>query len=407
MKKIITIILFNIFITSNAFTQVLYSNSIETGNRYNPGLNQLNNPKVAFDDVLIPSAQVAGSDSIRVTKLKLGIRRITGAGATDVKLYYTVFEDTSTSYNSMIKMPPVYLGTVSLSANTGSTFTQIITLGDSVNTLFSVKTDTGKAYTGYQTIFVGFAFTNSDANNGIRITNAASVANDDALWIYNSDSTVQRFATNFGGNPKATFYVQLYGNTYTTPLPVSIVDFKGNKTSNSINILWATVNEINNKGFYIQRSGNGISFENIAFVPAKSNGNSTVKLEYTFNDFNFNTLNNFYRLLQVDKDGKSTLTNVILVKAVSKSAIEFVRLYPNPASDFTTIKLHSNENNKVCNISIIDNAGKVVLYNKKELQAGINDIWLNLKNLTVGIYHLLVTEPNGEVIASKEFIIAR
>ena len=92
---------------------------------------------------------------------------------------------------------------------------------------------------------------------------------------------------------------------------------------------------------------------------------------------------------------------------MSKSAIEFVRLYPNPASDFTTIKLHSNENNKVCNISIIDNAGKVVLYNKKELQAGINDIWLNLKNLTVGIYHLLVTEPNGEVIASKEFIIAR
>ncbi|MFY7884979.1 MAG: hypothetical protein ACOVOV_09075, partial [Dolichospermum sp.] len=50
------------------------------------------------------------------------------------------------------------------------------------------------------------------------------------------------------------------------PLPVSLVNFTGKKEG-SINVLsWNTANEVNNKGFYLQRSADGVNFSNVTFV---------------------------------------------------------------------------------------------------------------------------------------------
>jgi hypothetical protein len=380
--------------------QTLYTNAVETGSRFTPGLTQSGNPKVAFDDVLIPSATVAGSDSIRVTKLKVGIRRLANAPATNVSVYYSNVEDTATLFNNVLKIPPVLVGTAALPANGATAVTTIVSFGDSIATLFSLKTDTGNLYTGFHTMFVGIGLSNANADNGIRITSPVS-PNDNVMWIYNADSTVRRYATAFaGGTPAATFYVQVFGRT-TTTFPVTLTDFKGERKGNTNALSWTTATEANNSGFELQRSADGINFSKLAFVASKAaTGNSSAALTYSFDDVKPLMSNGYYRLKQIDKDGKSTLSNIVLIKGNRVSVLTVSTIYPNPVTNNINLIVTTTASQSVT-ISILDLTGKTISTKTQTAITGDNTIQVNTANLTTGSYLLKATNSKGETSVQK------
>ncbi|MEO5966811.1 MAG: T9SS type A sorting domain-containing protein [Ferruginibacter sp.] len=171
-------------------------------------------------------------------------------------------------------------------------------------------------------------------------------------------------------------------------LPVVLSSFTGIWKEKAPELKWTTQIEINNKYFDIERSFNGRTFESAGIVNGRIN--SSVITNYNFTDYNAsNTLGLiYYRLKQVDLDGRFSYSNVITVK---NNNAELFSVYPNPAVDFVTIKTSLNNNTKI-NYRIINANGKLV----KEGNLFNSNIRIDLKNVAAGVYFIKVTDANGK-----------
>jgi Pregnancy-associated plasma protein-A len=96
-----------------------------------------------------------------------------------------------------------------------------------------------------------------------------------------------------------------------SPLPIGLLNFTGRLEGSDAVLNWSTSFEAGNKGFEVQRSFDGNSFSQIGFVAGA--GNSTVTRYYSFTDPSLSSDNNYYRLRQVDLDGKFIYSQVVLV----------------------------------------------------------------------------------------------
>ena len=102
--------------------------------------------------------------------------------------------------------------------------------------------------------------------------------------------------------------VRLTTSTDTDALPVTWLSFHANKNDQAVQLEWQTAMEINNEGFEVQRSLNGIDFEKIGWV--EGNGTTLMTSAYTFRDASPQKGLNYYRLKQVDFDGEHDLSTV-------------------------------------------------------------------------------------------------
>lgn len=174
---------------------------------------------------------------------------------------------------------------------------------------------------------------------------------------------------------------------YTSALPVQLLSFKATSLGASILLHWQTSNEINNAGFIVQKSDDGISYADLSFVTAKQTANYL----YAFNDVNPNAGTNFYRLKQLDKDGKSTLSSVIIFQnlAFTKTSI---KVFPNPIQN-NTIKLTCvSLPTGIYFIDIVDNQGNKI-HSDKKVYNGVGDLNIELQR-SVGKKLLFVTIYN-------------
>ncbi|CAN5799231.1 hypothetical protein BH11BAC3_BH11BAC3_12120 [soil metagenome] len=121
-------------------------------------------------------------------------------------------------------------------------------------------------------------------------------------------------------------------------LDVKLLSFNG-KNEGVENVLnWTTASETNNDHFEIERSPNGISFNSIGAI--KGVGNSSTQQHYSFADQQPKTGNNYYRLKQVDVDGKFSYSKTITIN--NNENKPFVTIYPNPTSGNSAIDLGRN-----------------------------------------------------------------
>ena len=95
------------------------------------------------------------------------------------------------------------------------------------------------------------------------------------------------------------------------PLPISLISFQGEKNSSYNNLLWTTASEKNNDYFSIEKTIDGVNFENIGNV--KGAENSIYSNSYKLTDNNIESILNYYRLVQTDFDGKKTYSNLISI----------------------------------------------------------------------------------------------
>jgi hypothetical protein len=178
-------------------------------------------------------------------------------------------------------------------------------------------------------------------------------------------------------------------NTWAnSALPVSLVGFSADSKENHVELNWSTSSETNNKGFEIERSVDGNNFSKIAF--AKGAGNSNRLIKYHFIDDYSSSA--YYRLKQLDFDGKFEYSKVIAVKA-EKEELK-VELSPNPFGNRITIQ----SNNQISKVEIIDITGKVKLVetiNGKTAE-------INTSEISNGIYFLRIND--GETILTQRII---
>ncbi len=130
--------------------------------------------------------------------------------------------------------------------------------------------------------------------------------------------------------------------TVTRVLPIELLSFSAKKMAQYNQLIWTTASERNNARFEIERSSDNIQYEKIANVNAVNHNNNQT---YYFNDFDIAKEKVFYRLKQVDNDGKYSYSNIVtIVRNNAKEVSLFV--YPNPANKNVIISLSSAENSK-------------------------------------------------------------
>lgn len=108
------------------------------------------------------------------------------------------------------------------------------------------------------------------------------------------------------------------GVTGSTPLPVEWLDFYAEKIGSEVALHWSTASEQNNSHFEILKSVNGIDFYIIGEIPGM--GNTSDITEYQFIDGSM-AAENFYQIRQVDYDGESSYSDLILVKNENEAIV--------------------------------------------------------------------------------------
>ena len=167
--------------------------------------------------------------------------------------------------------------------------------------------------------------------------------------------------------------------TYT-PFPVKLSYFKGFANPNEIALTWQTEAETNSSHFVVQRSGNAKEFGDLETI--KSAGESTNKINYQYLDKNPLAGINYYRLLQIDKDGSITYSKIIDIN--SEGGASELIIYPNPSAGKFILK--SNE--PILSAEAF-NASSQAVEVKFEKNADGN--FLNFKNKPIsGSYYLRV-----------------
>jgi hypothetical protein len=186
------------------------------------------------------------------------------------------------------------------------------------------------------------------------------------------------------------------------PTPISLNNFSGYKQGNMNLLSWSTAAEINNNGFEVQRSSNGINYAAIGFVNSQAiGGNSTTQLNYAFTDNSGTGSRQYYRLRQVDIDGHSKLSNIVLIKGDKPLTLTIDGLFPNPASSVVNVLIAAPNKDKATLI-ITDITGRVVIRQALNVETGSSTIQVDINRLTKGDYMLkLVCSSNCESTVSK------
>lgn len=122
-------------------------------------------------------------------------------------------------------------------------------------------------------------------------------------------------------------------NFRSSTLPVSLVSYNAlPQPSASVLLSWRTASETGNSHFNIERSADGANYNNIGRV--KGRGSFAGTTDYSFTDATPLPGKNYYRLQQVDADGKALYLGV-RTATVNKPGL--LKVYANPArgNDFT------------------------------------------------------------------------
>jgi hypothetical protein len=184
-------------------------------------------------------------------------------------------------------------------------------------------------------------------------------------------------STNATATSTAVFMI----TDITIPLPIELLNFNANNANNNyVNLSWQTGMEQNNDHFEVERSVNSMKFETILTV--KSLGNSSIPQSYSTRDDVPIKGINYYRLKQVDMDGKTTYSGVQKVKF----GVEVAPLiYPNPVSNLFTAVSGNELIREIVIYNVEGSAVQFVMGNSTD-----EDMKVNVSLLSTGVYFLKV-----------------
>jgi hypothetical protein len=237
------------------------------------------------------------------------------------------------------------------------------TVGDnagSSNTLAAWRTTTsGEAASfSYTSSAYPSALFNSISTGDLSIPTPTNQA------IVVSRGAVVATTTDYTGATRSGTIPTVGSIEYTEPtLPVTLISYEAKlNTDGTVNLNWLTASETNNSYFEVLRSSNGLDFTSLGKVNGA--GNSTQELRYALTDKSPLNGDNYYQLVQHDKDGKKTALGIRTVK-VSLKAVE-VLIYPNPSTDIVNVVFEAGKFNS---IELIDINGRLIQKNAIPTQA--------------------------------------
>ena len=186
------------------------------------------------------------------------------------------------------------------------------------------------------------------------------------------------------------------GFVWFSPLPVKFIAFNVSKQNNNVIVEWVTAEEVNSSYYEIQRSINGNDWTAIGTVNAALNSNSTKT--YSFTDKNISAKIVYYRIRQVDIDGRFVITPVRSIKMQGGTT----EIKISAASDNSVYVNFSEEQKSSVMISITSSSGQTIL--KQSINHALGQILVQTRTTGHGVYIVTVNDGNG-LSVSKQILL--
>ena len=259
----------------------------------------------------------------------------------------------------------------------------VVTDNSQTNTWYKWQesTDGGNSYidvtTGAQAMYVGNNYT---LTNNIGLVTSAMNGYKYRLVVSTSQIGLSTPAC-------------IYFNDFTLivadcgPLPVQLTSFSGRYSGGKVLLDWQTSQEMNSDRFELFRSTDGLDFIKVANI--KSAGNSNSVRNYSHQDnIAVNSGNNvYYRLKQIDIDGKATFSSIVKLALASKTSFD---IFPNPFTSNFTVSFGATKT-ATANLRIQNSAGNLVYSKTINVSKGNNSILFNsLPTLGSGVYYVTI-----------------
>jgi len=169
-------------------------------------------------------------------------------------------------------------------------------------------------------------------------------------------------------------------------LPVKFVNFYVSKYNNDVRLNWSTANETNNNHFEIERSLDGSNWSTIAMVLGAMNSTSVTSYSYT--DKNMTAKQAYYRIKQVDNDGKFTYT---AIKSVRNEEVKSgTQIYAS--SNSIVVKFEQPKQNVT--VKVIGLNGQVFSQQVVNEKATMFSVNAGIKNKGVYVVQVIDAENN-------------
>jgi len=234
-------------------------------------------------------------------------------------------------------------------------------------------------------------------------------SNDRALWttfatfsgnraVYNEMAVAAsgRFVRLLGqdggqnGGGFSTWEFRIYGTP--APLPVTLTSFGAAARGTGVALNWTTASEQNSASFEVQRGTDGVQFQSIGTVAAAGNSQSTKAYQY-FDAAPARPIS-YYRLKQIDLDGRETYGPVAAVRLAGAATPLPLTLYPNPVADQATLQWDAPTAGPG-RWTLLSTTGQVVRQGAFESHQGANSQFIDLRTCAAGSY-ILSVEAAGQ-----------
>ncbi len=238
----------------------------------------------------------------------------------------------------------------------------------------------------------GYSFVSQETPFGAAISfqpfrgDAGAGYKTDSLILFNPRAYITKyypFAGSLGDGATNSPILGIF-----IPLPLKLMEFKGEQEREKNILLWITANEEQTASFIIQRSADALQYKDIGTVAAAGDYSGT--LQYRYEDVQPLDKNNYYRLKMLDQDGKFTYSSVILLKRYGTGST--LTVFPNPTTQSVQIMMSRASANENITAQLVDMSGKVL--QQKQIVHN-STIRFDLDAYVPGIY-LIRVHVNGE-----------
>ncbi|MBN4066162.1 hypothetical protein JYT51_02410, partial [Candidatus Amoebophilus asiaticus] len=273
---------------------------------------------------------------------------------------------------------------------------------------------TGAGNTGIERFYDITPTNNTGLNMTLRFSyleNELNGQTESSFSLYRSTDGGSTWVDRAGTHSAASNYVELssisafsrwtVSNASSNPLPIDLLSFTAEYMSYGIKIKWETATEINNDYFTIERSADGIDFEEIRQVAGA--GNSSSPIDYSIIDEAPLQGISYYRLKQTDFDGRYEYFPAVSVKWGDVKEFNILSTGPNPVINELKIQYEIPESG-VIKFILIDLNSKLLFEENISASKGVNNYIYETSALNSGVYIIYLRVRDGDKVLSFKFI---
>jgi len=273
-----------------------------------------------------------------------------------------------------------------------------IDMGGGLATFMGTTLDLNVRQIGKKFEAVNILGVERDNIDTLALTNMFTVTNTDISGMNISYGAVTTNPSS-SGNRQYSLYLKGFEYPNQITLPLHLTGFHGMLNGSKVNLSWTTEYERNVSHFVVERSTDGSSYNQAGLVMAM---NLETRSDYAFKEdiSNINSNMIYYRIHWYDNDGKSSFSNVRIIKRGSEEKSMSLETYPNPVANDLRVTIPQNWQGQELMIQVYSQQGTLMAAQKISRASQTENV--SFRQLPTGIY--VVRVINGEESAQQRII---